>query len=145
MLKKLVKAVFLTREAREALERRGAAKQAAKSRHGRTPPAGTAGQLAADAAAPEAEGTTNELRRKANATRLDAETIRMAIAAAHAELTEGRTVEGDRLPDADRRESVRAAMTVYRNKQKVLADLSPEDKARLRLMAAHVLGGVMRR
>ncbi|MDJ0683988.1 MAG: hypothetical protein QNJ84_04765 [Alphaproteobacteria bacterium] len=160
MFQRLMQSVFLTREGRAALEktRRAEARIA-----GETTPSGAAEDLAREAAhaTADAAGSDSDLRHKANATDLDRETIREALAAAHREImashpagTQAETLTqtqsrpaGLTAPAmaaagarADRESLVQTAMTIYRNKQKVLNELDPDARKKLRLMAKAVFG-----
>lgn len=129
MFGKILKTVFLTKEGRAAYERT----QRAKAGKAKTPPVAGAKPLPAD------------LRNDANATELDEATIREAIDRAHQELVLHELPDGTPMESDVHSETIRSAMTIYRNKQKVLQDLDPESLARLRLMAAHMLRPIMRR
>ncbi len=159
MFQRLMQSVFLTREGRAALEktRRAEARIA-----GETTPSGAAEDLAREAAhaTADAAGSDSDLRRKANATDLDRETIREALEAAHREImasqpagTQAETLTqtqsrpaGPTAPataagaQADRESLVQTAMTIYRNKQKVLNELDPDARKKLRLMAKTLFG-----
>jgi len=154
MFDKIVKKIFLTKETREALEARNrrAAKQAEPAVA--QPPATLDQELARaakDAGEAEAAG---DLRDTANATSLERETIREAIASAHRELVEqdGSAVPGEvprsaaqgAVQAGNHEELVKSAMLIYRQKQKVLADLDPTARKKLRLMARTVFGAQMK-
>lgn len=144
MFDKIVKKVFLTKEARDALE--------ARKNAGSKPPAAKPAELQDKLAMDAAEA---ELRHSANATELERETIREAIATAHQELV----VEGDippsptvsrngstkNEPAEDHDQLVKSAMLIYRQKQKVLADLDPGSRKKLRLMAKTIFGAQMKK
>ncbi len=156
MLGKIVKTVFLNKEARDAMDKRDAVLQRkASAKEG----AGKSESLAeaAESAAREAESAdlAGNLRDKANATDLDRATIQEAIASAHQELVESgelppRTAlassasaanaSGRSQPKQDHGELVKSAMLIYKQKQKVLDDLDPDSKKKLRMMAKTVFG-----
>ncbi len=129
MFGKILKSVFLTKEGRAALERT----QRAKAGAAKASPAGLANP------------PKDALRNDANATALDEATIREAIDRAHQELILHEHPDGSPIETTERSEALRSAMTIYRNKQKVLQDLDPESLARLRLMAAHLLRPIIKR
>ncbi|MEQ9489628.1 MAG: hypothetical protein RIM72_11615 [Alphaproteobacteria bacterium] len=129
MFGKILKSMLLTKEGRAAYERT----QRAKS--------GTANTAPAAGKKPVADA----LRTDANATELDEATIREAIDRAHQELILHENPDGSPVETTERSEALRSAMTIYRNKQKVLQDLDPESLARLRLMAAHMLRPIIKR
>jgi len=129
MFGKILQKVFLTKEGRAAYERT----QQAKSVKSNTTPK------------PLPSTSKADLRDDANATELDEATIREAINRAHQELVLHEQPDGTPMVSDEHSETIRSAMTIYRNKQKVLKDLDPESLARLRLMAAHLLRPIMRR
>ncbi len=151
MFDRIVKKIFLTKEARDSLEARN--RQAGKPSG---PPSAAnldaeLARAAKDAGEAEAQGA---LRDDANATDLDRETIREAIASAHRELVEegggagpaGRPVAVSAAPpEANHEELVKSAMLIYRQKQKVLADLDPTARKKLRLMARTIFGAQMKK
>lgn len=155
MFGKIVKTVFLNKEARDAMEKRDAAlRRRAAVEAGETdrPEPETLAQ-AADSVRYDAE-RDDTLRDKANATDLDRETIREAIASAHREMMESGDLPAKTAPAAktgipvrsappasDHDELVRSAMLIFRQKQKVLDDLDPASKKKLRMMAKTVFGG----
>lgn len=161
MFGKIVKSVFLNKEARDAMEKRDAVLRRRAEAEGGDPPKTASLADAAAMAQRDAELEDN-LRDKANATELDRETIREAIESAHRELM----VSGDLPMEAARQESatppaagpvrssspakdhdelVRSAMLIYRQKQKVLDDLDPESKKKLRMMAKTVFGSQIKK
>jgi len=161
MLGRLVKSVFLNKEARDAMEKRDAVLR--RKAQAELPPEPESLADAALNAGREAE-LDDALRDKANATDLDRETIREAIASAHRELIEtdglpadAWRADGDAGPvktAAPQRSSspvkehddlVRSAMLIYRQKQKVLDDLDPEAKKKLRMMAKTVFGSQIKK
>lgn len=168
MFGKIVKSVFLNKEARDAMEKRDAAlrrKAAAESGEsdlgdsklrGSGP---TTETLAEAAALARREAALDRgLRDKANATDLDRETIREAIASAHREVMESGDMPigtapvtqsdrnaGSAAPTEDHDELVRSAMLIYRQKQKVLDDLDPASKKKLRMMAKTVFGSQIKK
>lgn len=129
MFGKILKSMLLTKEGRAAYERA----QRAKFGAAKTAPA--AGK----------KPVADALRKDANATELDEATIREAIDRAHQELILHENPDGTPIETTERSEALRSAMTIYRNKQKVLQDLDPESLARLRLMAAHMLRPIIKR
>ena len=151
MFDKIVKKIFLTKEARDALEARN--RRAGKAPG--PPPAANLDEELARAAkdAGEAEALGG-LRDNANATNLERETIKEAIASAHRELVEQeggvaqagkpREVISAPAPEANHEELVKSAMLIYRQKQKVLADLDPTARKKLRLMARTIFGAQMK-
>ncbi len=171
MLGKFVKTVFLNKEARDAMEKRDAvlrrkaeAQKAAdpESRTSESPMPESLAEAAANAAR---DGESNgSLRDKANATDLDRETIREAIASAHRELVESGDLPVDAPPRGktaapaqsaaparsappaqEHDDLVRSAMLIYRQKQKVLDDLDPASKKKLRMMAKTVFGSQIKK
>lgn len=149
MFQRLVQSVFLTKEGRAALEktRRAEARMA-----GETPSSDAVDGLAQEAAqaTADAAGSGSDLRHKANATDLDRETIREALEAAHREIMAGKPAEqppekpAGALPiqttSADHEALVQTAMIIYRHKQKVLDELDPEARKKLRVMAKTMFG-----
>jgi len=129
MFGKILKSVLLTKDGRAAYDR---AQRAKASGQAKKPSA-------------KKDHSTADLRDDANATELDEATIREAINRAHQELVLHENPDGTPTSTDAHTETIRSAMTVYRNKQKVLKDLDPESLARLRLMAAHLLRPIMRR
>ena len=147
MFDKIVKKVFLTKEARTALEARKRDASGKASKDAAAPEQ----SLAQAARAAEAEAST--LQDRANATELDRETIREAIASAHREMVENGDAPSPRLPQvsepspgaSDHAVLVKSAMTIYRQKQKVLADLDPGSRKKLRLMAQTMFGAQLKK
>ncbi len=160
MIGKILKTIFLTKEARQALERRQAAKTGAAKKP-------NASEALATSAAQLKQTQTDSLRQRANATELDRDTIRDALEAARLELKAAGDVEfeaaersralesqivsrqdarapktagvaSDEISDHDALVSV--AMDVFRQKQSALDDLDPESRKKLRLMANAMLG-----
>ena len=167
MLGKIVKTVFLNKEARDAMEKRDAVlRRRAEAEAGVGPEPESLAEAAASAAR---EGELNDsLRDKANATDLDRETIREAIASAHRELVESGDLPADTAPPKtqgpktagtpqfgtparsappaqEHDDLVRSAMLIYRQKQKVLDDLDPASKKKLRMMAKTVFGSQIKK
>lgn len=153
MFGKIVKTVFLNKDARDAMDKRDAV---LRRKAGADGPSGSASESLADAAANAERAAASEenLRDKANATDLDRETIREAIASAHREVME----QGDQPPDPvekaltrskapkqEHDELVESAMLIYRQKQKVLDDLDPASKKKLRMMAQTVFGSQIKK
>ena len=168
MLGKFVKTVFLNKEARDAMEKRDAVLRRKAEAAAQKPPMPES--LAEAAANAARDGELNgSLRDKANATDLDRETIREAIASAHRELVESgdlpadaaprgksagpaqssapnRTAPARSAPPAQEHDDlVRSAMLIYRQKQKVLDDLDPASKKKLRMMAKTVFGSQIKK
>ena len=129
MFGKIIKSVLLTKDGRAAYDK----VQKSKAAKAKAP------------AARKAAPSSPDLRNDANATELDEATIREAINRAHQELVLHEQPDGTPKATDAHAETIRSAMTVYRNKQKVLKDLDPEAMAKLRLMAAHMLRPVIRR
>lgn len=129
MFGKILKTVLLTKEGRAAYDKVQRAESA----------------KAKAAASKRTVARRPDLRDDANATELDEATIREAIDRAHQELVLHEQPDGTPKLTDEHAETIRSAMTVYRNKQKVLKDLDPEALAKLRLMAAHMLRPVIRR
>ena len=146
MFDKIVKKVFLTKDARAALEAR---RQGGKVRKPAPPAEQSLAQAAQEAERAEEAG----LRDTANATELDRETIREAIASAHRELVEtgeppppaATSVQPSEGDGSDHAVLVKSAMTIYRQKQKVLADLDPGSRKKLRLMAQTMFGAQLKK
>ena len=90
----------------------------------KTPPALKSGNIA-----------RSKLARLANATAEETATIREALDAASKELDrfeeDGTATEREKL--------IRKAVTIHRSKQQALEDLTPQDRARLHLLAQAVL------
>lgn len=169
MLGKFVKTVFLNKEARDAMEKRDAVLRRKAEAAAQKPPMPES--LAEAAANAARDGELNgSLRDKANATDLDRETIREAIASAHRELVESGDLPADAAPRGktaapaqspapsqlgaparsaspaqEHDDLVRSAMLIYRQKQKVLDDLDPASKKKLRMMAKTVFGSQIKK
>lgn len=163
MFGKIVKSVFLNKEARDAMEKRDAVLRRKAEMETQEPDDTESLAEAASNAAREAE-LDDKLRDKANATDLDRETIREAIASAHQELVESgdlpatphkksgvtapsKTGAPERsTPSATEHDDlVKSAMLIYRQKQKVLDDLDPASKKKLRMMAKTVFGSQIKK
>jgi hypothetical protein len=161
MFGKIVKSVFLNKEARDAMEKRDAVLR--RKAQADLPPEPESLADAASNAGREAE-LDDSLRNKANATDLERETIREAIASAHRELIEtgGMPADAGRAtgaaapvetaapqrsssPVEEHDDLVRSAMLIYRQKQKVLDDLDPASKKKLRMMAKTVFGSQIKK
>lgn len=125
MLGKLLKKILLTREARDALERRQAAGAAPKRTA--APPSAAPQQPSPASAGTEEEGAA----------------IEAALAAARQEGAAAESVASvppAALPGNDHDRLVASAMSVYRQKQTALSQLDPESRKKLRLMANAVFG-----
>ncbi|RVU36435.1 hypothetical protein EOI86_14625 [Hwanghaeella grinnelliae] len=156
MFGKIVKSVFLNKEARDAMDKRDEVLR--RKAEAELPPEPESLADAALNAGREAE-LDDMLRGNANATDLDRETIREAIESAHRELIEsgdlpGKTNDAPQLsaipqrsapPAKEHDDLVRSAMLIYRQKQKVLDDLDPASKKKLQMMAKTVFGSQIKK
>ena len=161
MFGKIVKSVFLNKEARDAMDKRDEVLR--RKAEAELPPKPESLADAALNAGRQAE-LDDVLRDKANATDLDRETIQEAIASAHRELIESGDLPADTgavkgaaapaksaaplrsaPPAKEHDDLVRSAMLIYRQKQKVLDDLDPASKKKLRMMAKTVFGSQIKK
>lgn len=161
MLGKIVKTVFLNKEARDAMEKRDAILR--RKAEAELPPEPESLAEAAMNAGRDA-ALEDSLRGSANATDLDRETIREAIESAHRELMESGELPADAgrkaptgspvqqgaparsaSPATEHDDLVKSAMLIYRQKQKVLDDLDPAAKKKLRMMANTVFGSQIKK
>ena len=144
MFGKIVKSVFLNKEARDAMEKRDAVLR--RKAQADLPPEPESLADAASNAGREAE-LDDSLRNKANATDLERETIRADAGRASGAAAPVETAAPPRSssPVEEHDDLVRSAMLIYRQKQKVLDDLDPASKKKLRMMAKTVFGSQIKK